>query len=470
LIAALLVATAGAAFASEPASADGELPSEPTPPGEDDGFEPAPPDGEDVSEAAAPPTPLPASFEALVALNVRRRPDAASPRKGQLLQGAVVRADRWAVGPACLQGWLGLGERGWICASFVVPTDREPRTEHALVAFDPPRPSERSAYLTTAEYPRRQGPDADRVLPYVYARRQVGAPGWIHEDLESARRGAPTTEQLQAGRAHHFRAVVEADEGSILVLPDGRFVRLDEVSLYAPSRFQGVAIDGELPAWVRPGGGRVRQRPSLISPVLAEPTAREIVWTNGEEVGPPERRWLRAVRPVEGWIAAWRVHRVRLLPPLDDAGPWIDLDLDQQVLTLRDQEGATYATLVSTGLGTPNRTPLGLYRIGDKLLHWDMASRADAEDPYHVEEVPFVMHFWPRYALHVAFWHDGFGTPRSHGCVNLTPHDARVIAAATRPALPPGWHTVFESPDEPGTSLRIHRGRPDVPDRRKPLR
>ncbi len=429
-----------------------------------------PPDGKDVWEASAPPVSLPAWFQVQGAVNVRRQPDPTARRRGQLLDGAIVESDRWAVGPGCPEGWLGLGERGWICGAFAVPSEEPPPEQHQLIAFDPPLPSERAVYRRTGDYERE--PEAEGLLPYVYARRIGRFPGWIHPDLDSAVAGAETSEQLEPGRAHHFRAVVETEAGAMLVLPGGGVVRMDEVSLYAPSRFGGEVIDTELPAWVRRGGGRVRGGPSLLSPILAEIEARDVVWLSGDEAGPPGRMWLRVVRPTEGWIAAWRLHRVRLLPELEEAGDqdWLDLDLDQQVLSLRDRAGASYATLVSTGVGTPERTPQGLYRIGDKLLHWDMASRPENEDQYHVEEVPFVMHFWPRFALHTAFWHDGFGSPRSHGCVNLAPKDARVLSGATSPALPPGWHSVFESPDEPGTLLRIHRGSPAVPDQRDPLR
>lgn len=431
---------------------------------------PPPPDGDDISEAGAPPVPLPAFFEVSGAVNVRRQPDQKAPRRGQLLDGAVVEVDRWAVGPGCPEGWLGLGERGWICGSFTVASAGPPTEQHPLVAFDPPLPSELAAYRSSGEYDRDL--EAEGLLPYIYARRVGRLPGWIHPDLESAVAGAETGVQLEPGRAHHFTAAVETEVGTMLLLPDGRVVRMDEVSLYAPSRFAGEVIDTELPAWVRRGGGRVRADPSLFSPILADLDARDVVWLSGDEAGPPGQTWLRVLRPVEGWVAAWRVHRVRLLPALGEAGDqdWLDLDLDQQVLTLRDRSGASYATLVSTGVGAPDRTPQGLYRIRDKLLHWDMASRAGAEDQYHVEEVPFVMHFWPRFALHTAFWHDGFGSPQSHGCVNLAPRDAWVLSGATAPALPPGWHVAFESPREPGTLLRIHRGSPEVVDRREPLR
>ena len=43
---------------------------------------------------------------------------------------------------------------------------------------------------------------------------------------------------------------------------------------------------------------------------------------------------------------------------------------------------------------------------------------------YYLEEVPWTCYFYSGYALHGAYWHDGFGIPRSHGCVNLSLYDS----------------------------------------------
>jgi hypothetical protein len=80
------------------------------------------------------------------------------------------------------------------------------------------------------------------------------------------------------------------------------------------------------------------------------------------------------------------------------------------------------------------------------------------------------MHFAPRYALHGAFWHSNFGRVRSHGCVNLAPLDAHWIFDQLEPALAEGWSVVYESPQHPGTTLRIRNGNQPVEDRRTPLK
>jgi len=78
------------------------------------------------------------------------------------------------------------------------------------------------------------------------------------------------------------------------------------------------------------------------------------------------------------------------------------------------------------------------------------------DGPYSIEDVPWVMYFQGSYALHGAFWHNLFGSPRSHGCVNLSPLDARQLFFWVDPTLPKGWHGVFQTTGHPGTRVVIH--------------
>ncbi len=59
---------------------------------------------------------------------------------------------------------------------------------------------------------------------------------------------------------------------------------------------------------------------------------------------------------------------------------------------------------------------------------------------FELRDVPWIQYFSSGYALHGAYWHDVFGTPRSHGCINLAPIDARFVFNWTEPAVPDGWH------------------------------
>jgi lipoprotein-anchoring transpeptidase ErfK/SrfK len=76
-------------------------------------------------------------------------------------------------------------------------------------------------------------------------------------------------------------------------------------------------------------------------------------------------------------------------------------------------------------------------------------------EAYSIEDVPWTMYFHESYALHGAFWHNLFGRERSHGCVNLSPADARWLFFWAGPTLPSGWHGVRSTSDNPGTAVVI---------------
>lgn len=77
---------------------------------------------------------------------------------------------------------------------------------------------------------------------------------------------------------------------------------------------------------------------------------------------------------------------------------------------------------------------------------------------YELRDVPWIQYFAAGYALHGAYWHDVFGMPRSHGCINLAPIDARYVFMWTEPNVPEGWHGLNVS-DEfgQGTLVRVRQ-------------
>jgi hypothetical protein len=67
------------------------------------------------------------------------------------------------------------------------------------------------------------------------------------------------------------------------------------------------------------------------------------------------------------------------------------------------------------------------------------------------------MYFNKDVGLHAAYWHDRFGYPSSHGCVNLSPLDARWLFDWTTPQLPfPDSSHVYASRNNPGTWVYVY--------------
>jgi hypothetical protein len=139
---------------------------------------------------------------------------------------------------------------------------------------------------------------------------------------------------------------------------------------------------------------------------------------------------------------------------------WIDVNITKQTLVLYEGTKAVFATLISSGEaglasseGT-TATRRGIFRIHTKHVTATMASDETGEE-FELRDVPYVQYFEDGYALHGAYWHDRFGTPKSHGCINLAPEDARRVFSWTEPQVPTGWYGAL-LPLE-GTVMFVHQ-------------
>lgn len=167
-----------------------------------------------------------------------------------------------------------------------------------------------------------------------------------------------------------------------------------------------------------------------------------------------------------GWIADDEVARVDIAKKMpgwaNDGEKWIDINVTRQVLVAYEGTKPVYATLVSTGeagLDDPAKTKStkrGIFRIHTKYLSATMDSNVVGEE-FELRDVPYVQYFTEGYALHAAYWHDVFGQPKSHGCVNLAPEDARRLFFWTEPRIPENWHGASAGAKaKGGTVIFIH--------------
>ena len=130
-----------------------------------------------------------------------------------------------------------------------------------------------------------------------------------------------------------------------------------------------------------------------------------------------EDRWVYG-----GWVGVARFKpRPALIRP-DEY--WVGVSLREQTLVAYEGDRPVYAALVATGLPqTP--TVQGIFRTWLRLKWGKMSGGSYATGGYYyLEDVTWTMYFYRGYSLHTAYWHDAFGRPRSHGCVNMSPYDA----------------------------------------------
>ncbi len=111
------------------------------------------------------------------------------------------------------------------------------------------------------------------------------------------------------------------------------------------------------------------------------------------------------------------------VPPPADFGDdfWIDVDLSEQTVRAYQGDEMQRSFLVSTGRW-PTVTITGQYQI---YVKYESALMYGAD--YYLPGVPYVMYFYKDYGIHGTYWHTNFGTPMSHGCVNMATEDAKWI-------------------------------------------
>jgi len=262
-----------------------------------------------------------------------------------------------------------------------------------------------------------------------------------------------------------FRAGRASDRRKFTVLLDGRIVGEDKIKPHAASAFHGVPLDDSLPfpfAMVRRRGASIFERTGHtvgtahyadLVPLTGKFFLKDSLYYWETKEGHYLREDEAAVfdTPPPPTTFDWKSTK------------WIDVSITYQSLVLYEGERPVYATLVSTGVDgmgdpkTTRSTVRGEFRIGYKHVTTTM----DADDPeshFELRDVPWVEYFEGSYALHAAYWHDDFGRPRSHGCVNMSPVDARRVFTWTDPPLPEAWHAVKAGKTMGlGTWVRVRR-------------
>ncbi len=126
---------------------------------------------------------------------------------------------------------------------------------------------------------------------------------------------------------------------------------------------------------------------------------------------------------------------------------------DETVLSARVSTGAVFNS--DDGVTRDFRTPTGTFHVLRKRASRHMQGGSPGVDYFDLPGVPWVTYFtWTGVALHGTYWHNDYGRPRSHGCVNLTPEQARWLFLWTEPAVPAG-EEVLDAETEKGTPIYV---------------
>lgn len=134
---------------------------------------------------------------------------------------------------------------------------------------------------------------------------------------------------------------------------------------------------------------------------------------------------------------------------------WIEVSLDEQKLRAWEGNKVTMEFPISSGKWSP--TPKGDFRIWYKTRYQRMVGGSQALGTYYnLPNVPHNMFFYQGYAIHGAYWHNNFGQPMSHGCVNAPLSNVSQLFDWTGPTIPEGENVIKASDENPGTRVFVH--------------
>ena len=198
-------------------------------------------------------------------------------------------------------------------------------------------------------------------------------------------------------------------------------------------------------------------------------------WVVGIEEGPDGEAWYRLhdeLHEIEYIVPA--IH-LRLIPdeeiaPISPEVPWqdkrLELDLSTQTLTALENGVVKLKTTISSGIpnsqpgpnGIPTITPYGEFNIHSKLPSKHMGNGslfADVGD-YELPGVPWTCFFTGKgHAFHGTYWHDNFGVPMSHGCVNMRNAEAKWLFRWLLPVFEPAEMSVPSHVEKTGYGTQV---------------
>jgi lipoprotein-anchoring transpeptidase ErfK/SrfK len=144
-------------------------------------------------------------------------------------------------------------------------------------------------------------------------------------------------------------------------------------------------------------------------------------------------------------------------PNVDSNKKWLTVNTTDEIVTAFEDNKSVFMARCSTGLRSYSifrTTPLGWHITNHKRLSRHMAAGDPASaEGFDLPGIPWVTYFTRSgVSFHGTYWHNDFGVPHSHGCVNLTPQAAKWVLRWSMPAIPPGEQYVLK---DYGTSVNV---------------
>lgn len=145
-----------------------------------------------------------------------------------------------------------------------------------------------------------------------------------------------------------------------------------------------------------------------------------------------------------------------LSPLVPASAKRLEVLIDLQAVVAYEWDRPVFMTKAATGADFRNgrfSTPGGRHYTFHKRPSRHMAAGDLASNGYDLPGVPWVSYITESgVAFHGTYWHNDFGRPRSHGCINLPSKASKWLYRWTLPSVPPELQRVYE---EIGTTVDV---------------
>ena len=363
-------------------------------------------------------TPEMVRMRVLRQIAVYGSPNRGEPPTARIHYDAILEIEKLSQKHGCKQGWGRLKSGGYVCLAHLKETTAAPV----------PAPVD--------------NPDIDAGME-----RYIVTQGGAHSFPDKRRFGQRQTGKfLYRGTVLAVKKVIQRGGTQYLITRDGQYIQGDNVEKMSPIESLGTpVVEGEpfVVAYIINDNVVSRETPDENASIVRS-------WKKFETV-----RSMQLLHRIDDWvvlpdgtymrdddIATVRDPELSFVPQQNEK--WIAVDLAEQIVTAHLGPDLLYVALGSTG--KKGNTESGSFRVKWKR-------RLQTMNLYgghlRVDDVQWVMYYIPKrgFALHSA-WHDNFGHPVSHGCVNLPREDARWFYEWATPKSWPfeseNFHTDFE--------------------------
>jgi lipoprotein-anchoring transpeptidase ErfK/SrfK len=284
------------------------------------------------------------------------------------------------------------------------------------------RPTETPTVTPTAEPAWYQPLDPfSGVLKYQYA-EVVNKRAKVYASLEDAVGKTGNYGYLPKSPAYVATTTETRDGHTFYFVPvNYGWMDGEDLAALTPSSFTGLLLTREVPfrfGWVLAETQSVNAAGESIRTYQRYQVVHEVS-TSVEKPG-------SIAIGTDEWLPETAVALVSPALPADagqNTHRFIYANLNTQTLSVFDKDKLVFATLISSGKNS--WTFEGRFAILYKVDYSSITPPEWSTSEYYIQGVPYFMSYSGDFGFHGAYWHDNFGIAASHGCINLTPADAK---------------------------------------------